>query len=108
MVVQASARAPAMERQMVDRHPIVEFRSCAKPHYPAADLAQAHTGTVTLGFQIAADGHVVDSGVWNSSGHEGLDLAAQDAIKKCKFVPAMANGKAVQSWTKVQYIWTLE
>jgi len=105
---QASARAPAMERQLVDRHPIVEFRSCAKPNYPAADLAQAHTGTVTLGFQIAADGHVVDSGIWDSSGHQGLDLAAQDAIKKCRFVPAMANGKAVQSWTKVQYVWTLD
>lgn len=108
LYAQASARAPAMERSMVDRHPIVDFRSCAKPNYPAADLAEAHTGTVTLGFQIAANGNVIDSGVWNSSGHQGLDLAAQDAIKKCRFVPAMANGKAIQSWAKVQYVWTLD
>jgi len=104
----ASARAPALERQLVDRHPIADFRSCGKPNYPAADLAEAHTGTVTLGFQIAADGRVIESLISKSSGYQGLDLAAQQAIKKCRFIPAMANGKAVQSWTRVQYVWTLD
>lgn len=108
MFAQASARAPAIERLMVDRHPVADFRSCAKPVYPAAELAELHTGTVTLGFQIATDGRVVDSGIWNSSGYPGLDRAAQEAIVKCRFVPAMAKGKPVQSWTKVQYVWTLE
>jgi len=42
-----------------------------------------------------------------SSGFATLDEAARSALAQCSFQPAMENGKAVQQWTKVQYVWTL-
>lgn len=92
----------------VDQRPLADFNSCAKPEYPAADLAAGHTGTLTLGFQIDATGKVVSSRLRKSSGHAGLDTAAHEAIAKCRFSPALANGKPVPSWTSVQYVWTLD
>jgi hypothetical protein len=29
------------------------------------------------------------------------------ALTKCTFKPATQNGKAVQEWTAVQYVWAL-
>lgn len=91
-----------------DTHPLADFKSCAKPHYPQASLAAKHEGTVSLGFLVDASGSVVDAKVNNSSGHELLDTAARDAIKLCKFAPATKDGKAVQDWANVKYIWTLK
>ena len=48
-----------------------------------------------------------DAKVTGSSGFMGLDKAAQMALTKCSFQPALENGKAVQKWTYVKYVWTL-
>ncbi|UUZ48399.1 M56 family metallopeptidase [Massilia sp. B-10] len=37
--VNAAARAPSIDSLIVDRPPMMDFRSCAKPVYPADDLA---------------------------------------------------------------------
>jgi len=86
---------------------VVNFTSCAKPHYPDADLKARHQGTVTLGFLVETDGKVGESKVAKSSGHPGLDEAAHLALAKCSFKPAMKDGRPVKEWTKVQYVWTL-
>lgn len=85
----------------------VDFNSCAKPVYPPEALAAKRTGTVTLGFLVALDGTVADTKVMRSSGQRDLDETARDAIKLCKFTPAMKNGSPVQEWTPVQYVWVL-
>lgn len=87
---------------------VVDFRSCVKPHWPKQDLKAAHTGTVTLSFHIAESGKVIGSRVVNSSGYQGLDLAARRGIEKCSFIPAKLRGKPVTSWQQMQYVWTLE
>lgn len=104
---QAVSAPPLPLSEAVDLRPVADFNSCTKPMYPAADLAAGHTGTVYLAFLIGADGKVKDTRIDKSSGHEGLDNSAQKAIELCSFSPAMKNGVAVRSWTKVQYIWTL-
>lgn len=86
---------------------ILDFKSCAKPRYPAESLRAAHTGTVTLEFLVTEDGQVADSLVVLSSGHAALDSAARDAIALCRFSPAMQNGQAVPSRPRVQYRWSL-
>ena len=93
---------------LADRAPVAEFNTCAKPVYPAAALAARRTGTVTLGFQIGVDGKVVDSRVQGSSGYRDLDMAAHDAVRMCTFAPGTKNGIPVPTWTKVQYVWTLD
>ena len=87
--------------------PKANLASCAKPAYPAAALAAKHTGTVKLAFLVGADGKLADSKVETSSGHPALDDAAHQAIRLCKFSAASANGKPVESWAHVAYVWKL-
>ena len=89
------------------RSAMLDFHSCAKPEYPRADVQAGHQGTVKLGFLVDENGRVKDSKVMESSGFTTLDEAARSALAQCSFQPALENGKAVQQWTKVQYVWTL-
>ena len=87
---------------------VVDFKSCAKPRYPAEAIKASRVGTVTLAFHIGADGKVVESTVGKSSGHADLDEAARTGIALCTFKPASENGKLVQAWVPIQYVWTLK
>jgi bla regulator protein blaR1 len=91
----------------VSRPAIADFSSCRKPMYPQADITAGHEGTVTVSFLVDTDGTVADSKLLGSSGFAGLDMAAQTALHKCRFSPALRHGQAVRAWTAVQYIWTL-
>ncbi|WP_426101160.1 energy transducer TonB [Massilia sp. TSP1-1-2] len=84
------------------------FSSCEKPQYPKESIAAKQEGTVNLAYLIAEDGAVLDAKVNKSSGYSALDTAAVDTLKLCKFHPAMKNGKAVQDWVRIQYVWTLK
>lgn len=86
----------------------LDFASCAKPTYPHADVQARHQGTVKLGFLVDATGRVKESKVTSSSGFATLDEAARTALETCSFHPAQANGKPVEQWTTVQYVWTLQ
>ena len=97
-----AALPPPEERAVVD------FNSCRKPVWPHADLEAGHTGKVTLSFMIDQDGKVRQSRVLRSSGHRGLDRAAQTGIGKCSFIPAKSRGKPVVAWNTMQYHWLLE
>jgi bla regulator protein BlaR1 len=113
VVCAASAHAPASQRGAIPptrltETPIADFNTCAKPHYPAADLAADHQGTVTLGFLVDASGTVTASTVDKSSGYASMDEAARSALAKCRFSPALKDGIAVTEWAKVQYVWTLQ
>ena len=87
---------------------VADFNTCAKPEFPKASLRNEETGTVTVSFLIGVDGRVADSKITKSSGFRDLDKAAQVAIGKCRFKPAMVDGKPEQAWQPVQYVWTLE
>jgi protein TonB len=86
---------------------MLNFKSCAKPQYPHPDLQAGHEGTVKLGFLVDETGKVKDSKVTASSGFATLDEAARSALAQCSFEPARKHGKAVQQWTKVDYVWQL-
>ncbi len=101
LALSASAHAAA------DQAAVADFNSCARPHYPDADVKAGHQGTVTLGFLVAADGSVKQSKVDKSSGFATMDEAARSALEKCRFKPAVKGGQIVEAWTKVQYVWTL-
>lgn len=86
----------------------VVFSSCAKPVYPPEALNARREGTVTLAFLVTVEGTAADAKVVKSSGQRDLDETARDAIRLCKFTPATKDGKPVQDWTHVQYVWTLK
>lgn len=85
----------------------LDFKSCAKPQYPHADVQAGHEGTVKLGFLVDENGKVKDSKVTASSGFATLDEAARSALAQCSFQPARKHGKVVQQWAKVDYVWQL-
>jgi TonB family protein len=85
----------------------IDFASCAKPVYPKADMQAGHQGTVTVAFLVDENGRVKASKLAASSGFMRLDMAAQTALGKCSFHPALENGKPVQSWAHVKYEWKL-
>ncbi len=99
---------PAPPAQSVRVEAVADFSTCAKPEWPKSSLRNEETGTVTLSFLIGADGRVVESKLVKSSGFRDLDKAAQVGISKCKFKPAMVDGKPEQAWKQMQYVWTLE
>lgn len=83
----------------------IRTETCARPEYPEQSLKQDHHGAVTLRFLLSKDGIVKRSLVQTSSGYPALDEAALVAISRCRFNPAMVDGKAVEAWTAVQYVW---
>lgn len=104
----ANARVDAANLPAARTPAVVDFKSCAKPLWPGEDLQAEHTGTVTLSFRIDVRGNVAGSRVVRSSGHPGLDMAAQTGISKCHFIPAKVRGKPIETWQQMQYVWTLE
>jgi protein TonB len=87
---------------------VADFNTCAKPEYPKSSLRNEETGVSTISFLIGVDGHVMDSKLQKSSGFRDLDKAAQLALGKCRFKPAMVDGQPQQAWTAVQYVWQLD
>jgi TonB family protein len=70
-------------------------------------MQAGHQGTVTVAFLVDENGRVKDSKLAESSGFMRLDMEAQTALGKCSFHPALQDGKPVQSWAHVKYVWTL-
>ncbi|AMO99274.1 tonB family C-terminal domain protein [Collimonas arenae] len=82
--------------------------NCEKPEYPRSSLRNEEEGSVTVKLTIGVDGNVIDSAVEKSSGFKDLDRATLKAWSLCHFTPAMADGQAVQSSTRMQYVWKLD
>jgi len=87
---------------------VVDAKACAKPDYPKSALRNGDTGIVTLALLIGTDGRVADSRVEKSSGFRELDRAAQTGLGLCKFKPGTVDGVPQQSWTRMQYVWSLD
>lgn len=83
-----------------------DAKNC-KAEYPKTSLMNEEQGAVTMAFLVSADGKVVESKIEKSSGHKNLDKAAIKAITACKFKPGTKDGAVAQTWTKVDYVWSL-
>lgn len=67
------------------------------PRYPAQARARRLQGTCEILCTIGTDGRVKSLSVDTSSGHELLDDAALDAVRRWRFKPALgANGKPAE------------
>ncbi|PRC93389.1 energy transducer TonB [Solimicrobium silvestre] len=86
---------------------VVDFSTCDKPDYPRNSVRNEEHGTVRIAFLIGLDGRVADSKIEKSSGFRALDAAAKNGLSLCKFKPGTVDGKPQQTWTAVDYVWTL-
>jgi TonB family protein len=84
----------------------IEPKTCGEPRWPEADLTAKHEGMVAIRVEVGVDGQVTASHLESSSGHEGLDNATRAAFIKCRFKPAMQDGKALPSWKVMIWNWS--
>lgn len=102
------AKTPQAAHAPVVTAAVVDAQACSKPDYPKNALRNGDTGTVMLAFLIGTDGKVADARIEKSSGFRELDRAAQAGLSLCKFKPGTVDGMPQQSWTKMQYVWSLD
>lgn len=67
------------------------------PYYPSAAKKRGVQGKVLLSVVVKADGTPLSVDVSRSSGSSTLDVAALEAVKQWRFVPAKKSGQPVQA-----------
>lgn len=72
-----------------------------KPEYPSLARRRQWEGRVILKVRVLAAGTVAAASVETSSGHEILDEAALEAVRRWRFVPAKRGGQPVDSVVNV-------
>ncbi len=72
-----------------------------RPDYPVQAKRMGWEGRVLLRVEVLASGSVGQVSIAKSSGHDLLDEAALDAVRRWKFVPAKRDGMAVNSSVNV-------
>lgn len=87
---------------------VLKTNTCARPESPQDARRRGSQGTTTVRFLIDTDGSVAQSGIIKSSGDASLDEAARAALAKCKFKPAVKDGKPQRAWVPVQYVWSMD
>jgi protein TonB len=65
------------------------------PEYPLASRMRGEQGVVAVLLHVSATGRVEDVEVLRGSGHGALDAAAERAVRRWRFRPAMRNGMPV-------------
>lgn len=84
------------------------YLSNPPPAYPLAARRRGVEGTVLVRAEISAGGECQRAELKKTSGHEMLDQAALEAVKKWHFVPAKRGSQAVVAWVEVPITFKLE
>jgi protein TonB len=69
---------------------------CPSPDYPERARLRNLEGRVVMIADIGPDGAVLDVRLQTSSGHDLLDRAALEAVRRWRFSPAREDGRAVR------------
>ena len=77
---------------------VVEMIYYETPEFPFAAVKNMWEGTVWIKALIGSDGLVRDAIVYRTSGHKELDESALKASFKCRFNPAIRDGRPVATW----------
>lgn len=84
-----------------------DYLSNPAPAYPPVSRARGEQGKVFLRVFVSPRGDAREVHVHTGSGYERLDLAALDAVRHWKFVPARQGENAVAAWVVVPISFTL-
>ena len=84
------------------------YLSNPPPPYPQAARRAGQQGTVTLRVLVLRSGQPSRVELEKSSGSSLLDVAAQDAVRGWRFVPARHGSDPVESWVLVPVVFRLE
>jgi protein TonB len=78
------------------------------PPYPTLSRRKGEEGRVVLRVLVNAAGTAQTVEIRASSGHERLDMAARDTVRRWKFVPARRGAEPVSAWVLVPISFRLE
>lgn len=77
------------------------------PAYPAMSRRLGEEGRVVLRVFVDTEGRAEQIEIKNSSGFPRLDQAAEDAVRRWKFVPARRGDAVVATWVAVPIVFNL-
>lgn len=97
----ASTSQSSEKADMVEPRFDADYLNNPAPAYPRVSRRHREQGVVTLRVYVLPNGAPERVELERSSGFALLDEAALEAVRKWKFVPAQAGGKAVAAWVNV-------
>lgn len=89
----------ATSARSVESEPVfdAQYLNNPVPLYPQLARQRGVQGMVLVNVVVKTDGTPADVIVTRSSGYEILDVAALDAVKQWRFIPAKRSGKVVEA-----------
>ena len=102
------AAPPAKPAPVVPPNFNANYLNNPAPAYPAISRRQGHQGRVVMRVFVNAGGNADQVEIRTSSGHDLLDQAALNAVRRWRFVPARQGDQAVPAWVLVPITFTLE
>lgn len=94
---------PITPIRMDPRHPLL----VGAEHYPDSAVRLEQQGRCVVNLTVAADGRIIASSLKSSSGYEVLDAACLNAVRGQRMLPALQDGRPVQSQASIPIVWKL-
>lgn len=110
----AAVQPVAPAAQEVNPAPVVppifnaNYLNNPAPDYPSLSRRQGHQGKVMLRVFVNTTGLADQVQIRNSSGHDSLDQAALNAVRRWRFVPARQGDQPIAAWVLVPITFILE
>jgi protein TonB len=99
-----AAAEPALELPRYN----AAYLSNPPPAYPLAARRRGIEGTVLVRAEVSAGGDCLRTELRKTSGHDMLDQAALEAVRKWRFAPARRGSQAVVAWVEIPISFKLE
>ena len=109
-----SAPAPVAAAPVAKPAPVIppnfgaDYLNNPAPSYPSLSRRQGQQGKVLLRVFVNVTGGADQVQIRNGSGHDLLDQAALNAVRRWRFVPARQGDQPVAAWVLVPITFTLE
>jgi len=100
--------APAAAQAVVQPRFDAAYLNNPAPTYPPLSRRMGETGRVFLRVHVQPSGSPDQVEIRTSSGFPRLDNAAQEAVKRWRFVPAKQGSELVAAWVVVPISFSLE
>ncbi len=94
--------APAPTAAPINEVTPAKLKKRFSPEYPSDAAARGTEGFAMVEFTVMTNGRVKDVVIVESSPRRTFDSAARNAVKRWQFEPAMQNGSAVESKSRVR------
>lgn len=93
--------APSTEASVVEARFDAAYLNNPKPAYPPLARRLGEQGQVLLRAYVSADGRPEQIELRRSSGSARLDAAAQETVRRWRFVPARRGDAAIAAWVLI-------